>query len=290
MLPVMRRLVLPFLASLLLVSACTSGAPEPTSSPEPDDPTVRRYVAIGDSYTAGPGIPPEDSESGGCERSDSNYPSLVARRLGADLVDASCGSATTTDVLSAPQSRAGATLPQIEQLSADADLVTVGIGANNGFATPMFVSCIYAKQTEKDCPAWFEDDMPGVLSAIEPEVAAVLDQVERRAPDATVLLVGYLSVAADGPCSAMPVAERSLEIMRDAQARLEKMLERVAKRGGATFVPMGRLSKDHGPCSDKPWVNGVNAGRGDGQLLHPRRSGMVATADAVVDAVRDARA
>ena len=36
-----------------------------------------RYVALGDSYTAGPLIPTTDL-AGGCARSDHNYPTLVA--------------------------------------------------------------------------------------------------------------------------------------------------------------------------------------------------------------------
>lgn len=285
----MRPLLLSAAAALLVLSACTD-EPEPISSPRPDDPTVTRYVALGDSYTSGPGIDPADEKSGGCERSKVNYPRLVAKRLGADLEDASCGRATTIDVLSAPQSKAGATIPQVEAITADADLVSVGIGANNGFATPMFLNCLYSEDTDDDCPAWSEDDLPGILTAAQVEVGAVLDQIERRAPDATVILVGYLSLAAGGPCSAMPTSEDALDLMRSAEQDLESMLESTARQHDAAFVPMGELSRKHGPCSKDPWVNGVKSARNDGDFLHPRKAGMIATADAVVDAVREARA
>ena len=36
------------------------------------------YVALGDSYTAGPGILPQDTNFPGCLRSLKNYPHLVA--------------------------------------------------------------------------------------------------------------------------------------------------------------------------------------------------------------------
>src|SRR5437588_7109241 len=39
------------------------------------------YVALGDSYTSGPGIPQQTPESGACRRSDHNYPHLVAVAL-----------------------------------------------------------------------------------------------------------------------------------------------------------------------------------------------------------------
>ena len=60
------------------------------------------YVAMGDSFTAGPVIPNQLPEAGGCMRSDHNYPHLVARATAAVLRDASCSGATTRD-LTAPQ-------------------------------------------------------------------------------------------------------------------------------------------------------------------------------------------
>lgn len=64
------------------------------------------YVALGDSYTAGPEIPDRTGTPAGCDRSDHNYPALVAARLGlaaADFRDVSCSGATIAD-LTAPQS------------------------------------------------------------------------------------------------------------------------------------------------------------------------------------------
>src|SRR5262249_56835129 len=40
------------------------------------------YVALGDSYTAGPLIPLQETDPLGCLRSDHNYPHLVAGALG----------------------------------------------------------------------------------------------------------------------------------------------------------------------------------------------------------------
>jgi hypothetical protein len=54
------------------------------------------YVALGDSYTAGPLIPNQHGDPIDCGRSDHNYPSLVAEAFkAATFVDVSCGSAET---------------------------------------------------------------------------------------------------------------------------------------------------------------------------------------------------
>ena len=67
-----------------------------TGAASPQEPDVRRYVSLGDSYAAGPLIPPQTSLPVGCLRSDRNYPSLLAATLGAaEHVDVSCSGATT---------------------------------------------------------------------------------------------------------------------------------------------------------------------------------------------------
>jgi len=57
-----------------------------------------RYVALGDSYTAGPLIPNQVDLN--CLRSDHNYPTLASASIhSSSFVDVSCSGATTNDVL-----------------------------------------------------------------------------------------------------------------------------------------------------------------------------------------------
>jgi hypothetical protein len=57
------------------------------------------YVALGDSYTAGPLIPLQELSPLGCLRSDHNYPHLVAATLGvSEFRDPSCSGAETEDM------------------------------------------------------------------------------------------------------------------------------------------------------------------------------------------------
>ena len=99
--------------------------------------SFHKYVALGDSYTAvGDLLQPSDGPLG-CFRSTVNFPHDLASALHvADLVDASCGGAVTSD-MTGPQSVIGGTNPaQFDSLTPDTDLVTVGIGGNDiGSAT-----------------------------------------------------------------------------------------------------------------------------------------------------------
>ena len=60
---------------------------------------MSRYVALGSSMAAGPGIRPRaDGAPLPAGRSARNYPHLVADRLGLDLVDVTYSGATTANL------------------------------------------------------------------------------------------------------------------------------------------------------------------------------------------------
>ncbi len=118
--------------AVLLLAACS--APHTTAVVDPTPTPQGPYVALGDSYTAAPKVPSQTGTPSGCERSTANYPALVAQRMKirASLVhDVSCGGATIAD-LSASQSTGSGTNPaQLNALTTDTALVTVGIGGND---------------------------------------------------------------------------------------------------------------------------------------------------------------
>ena len=110
------------------VLAVQAGSPESVSAPEPVD-----YVALGDSFSAGPLVPDARSDPPGCFRSTNNYPAYLAGYLGVrSYRDVTCSGAQTRD-LRRPQLMAfgQTTPPQLDALSTGTDLVTVGIGGND---------------------------------------------------------------------------------------------------------------------------------------------------------------
>ena len=73
-----------------------------------------RYVALGSSMAAGPGITPRaNGAPWPAGRSARNYPHLVAAQLGLDLVDVTYSGATTAHVL---RDRQFGAPPQVEAL------------------------------------------------------------------------------------------------------------------------------------------------------------------------------
>lgn len=100
-----------------------------------------RYVSMGSSYAADPGVGPPDPASSACERLLSNFARSVARRNRLDLTDVACSGATTGNILVRGQYGFA---PQIEAVAADTRLVTILIGGNDVAYIPnlLALSCL----------------------------------------------------------------------------------------------------------------------------------------------------
>jgi lysophospholipase L1-like esterase len=240
------------------------------------EPDLRRYVALGDSYTSGAGLAQLDPGSGSCERSRLSYPALVAKALDADLTDASCGGAATVDA-NHPQVRKDGSLnpPQLDGLTRSTDLVTVGLGFNNQGWFGGLVGCAFLAHRDpavhpcQDAKA--EDYRPSAAQQIGDAVRETLDAVHDRSPDARVLLVGYPQlVPAEVTCPELPLAVGDYPFVRSSLELLDTELRRAAEEADATYVDVMAASAGHDICAGREaWVNGAHARPGVAAPYHP---------------------
>ncbi|MGY1747692.1 SGNH/GDSL hydrolase family protein [Modestobacter sp. SYSU DS0511] len=151
---------------------------------------MTRYVALGSSFAAGPGIEPILHP--GCGRSGRNYAHLVAERLGYDLADVTSGGATVEDVLTRPQALlAGGTVPpQVDAVGPDADLVTVTVGGNDVEYLLTLLRCSFQADPEGaplPARAFFGTPVDpaavdAALDELPQRLAGLVGEVRRRAP------------------------------------------------------------------------------------------------------------
>jgi lysophospholipase L1-like esterase len=171
-----------------------NGEPGGGSGGDPADDEFH-YVALGDSYTAAPGVPDPDG-GGTCGRSTNNYPHLVARALrGVELVDRSCNGADTSHLTT---SQYPGIQPQFDALTSETDLVTISIGANDfGLFDGLVLGC--ARLRASDATGAPCSEVTGAYSAgnviasigqIGERLQTTIREIEARSPDARVLLVG----------------------------------------------------------------------------------------------------
>lgn len=298
-------------AAVLVLAGCTASQGAPAPGPDPD-PTAAaahsgepgpastpseapiRYVAMGDSFTAGPFMAPYAADGEECLRSAANYPALLAERLhAASFVDVSCSGAATRHLTEAQRSFFGEdriARPQLAALTKHTDLVTVSISGNDGNLFASIVgSCLGSAGR---CPRQFAD--PGAVAAklasaeaVEQSLGAALERIHRRAPTARVVVVGYPTLLpASGRCAEAGFRPADYPPMRRIAAALNDSLRRAADAHDATYVDLAAASVGHDICAGPDaWVNGAKSATGRALAFHPFPVGMEAAADAIAAAL-----
>jgi lysophospholipase L1-like esterase len=279
-------------AILLTLTACQESEPAvPKVNPHVDPAKITQYVAMGDSFTSGPGISPNQKDSGVCLRSERNYPHQIAKDLGVgELKDVSCAGASTEHVtqdIPVQDPRVSTVKAQVDAVSSATRLVTISIGYNNDqLAAKLSGVCLSGPQAKaKNCQEFVDESMPEMLDSQRDEVVTVLKLIRRKARHATVVLVGYLPILPTRDSCPTSGSDPGVQSgMFDAESAIEDTLRAAANEAGTEFVSMRRAAVGHGVCDgDAAWVNGGKAREGDGVVFHPRASGMAAVAAAIED-------
>lgn len=358
----MRDLISRWVAGLgaVCVAAAVLGAPS-ASAAEID--TVE-WAALGDSYTAGVfvGAPQPalgDSGRDGCDRTTNSYPDLVSRNLTAsppdgrtvNLTDVSCGGATIADIttnrqtpispVQPPADGWDTVAPQVERagLNADTDLVTIGAGGNSLPVAAMLISCLVGGFDQPDDATPCRDAYQSGDSIFDPEpiddkydrivreYAAMLAEVHRKAPNATVITIGYPTVVPADPSGCdrqdttmlaariknlglLSVTHGDIAWLSEVLTRLNTTIQAVTELSGDTYVDAAGPSNGKDlcrPAGDKH-VEGVCGQAADywpaelplgvftlecptgtrATLLHPSAAGHASTATQLETAIRTA--
>ena len=249
---------------------------------------MSRYVALGSSMAAGPGIRPRAKGAPFLAgRSARNYPHLVADRLGLDLVDVTYSGATTANVLA--QTQPGAP-PQIEALDGTEDLITVTIGGNDvGYVPLLFTAGL--PRFVRALPL-LGSRLTGQLdaSAREQALIEVADSLRsvgrmlrQRSPEARVLFVDYLTLLPPPGTTAPPLSDADAATGRHVAEELARATAQAAVDTGCGLVRAAEHSVAHHAWSADPWTTGWGLPvPGRPAPLHPNAAGMRAVADLVV--------
>jgi lysophospholipase L1-like esterase len=255
------------------------------------------YVALGDSYTAGPLVPDQTGSPAGCLRSTHSYPFLVAAGTGAaTFTDVSCQGATTADLTHSQSVPLGTNRPQDNALSAGTTLVTLQISGNDIGFSGILVHCTTLSLTDpfgSPCQDHYTsggtDQLRAKINAAAPKVAADLQGIHAGAPNARVLLAGYpviLPASGDGCWPVVPIAFGDVPYLRGVEKALNTMLASVAAANNATFVDTYTASIGHDVCQapGTKWVEGLIP-TSPAAPFHPNRLGEQEMARQVLSAL-----
>jgi len=241
--------------------------------------TQLRYVALGDSYSAGPLDGPITGNPL-CLQSSASYPYDTASYLGASLNDVSCSGADSSNVTTTSQYPGVA--PQVDALSPSTQLVTLTDGGNDN---NLFVSAV-AECSATDIADFlnigspckdvygntFSNDIAADASTVEQTFATV----KADAPNAQVYVLGYPDILpSSGNCyPTMPLTTGDTAYLNQMELSLDSMVEAAAAKAGVHYVSTYSQFVGHGACAtgSNQWINPLLPTNG-GISVHPNATG-----------------
>ena len=251
---------------------------------------MKRYVALGSSMAAGPGIAPRATAAPRWSgRSARNYAHLVAERLSLELTDVTFSGATTAHLLTDRQHSAP---PQLTALDGSESLVTVTIGGNDVGYVPLLMAATLPRAARR-LPllgARISELLnPGArdqaLAEVFDSLCAVGHEVRGRAPHARIFFVDYLTLLPPEAVAAPPLSQEDADLGRHVATTLERLTADAAAATGCEIIRAAAASRDHHAWSAEPWTTTpakyVVPLPGRPAPLHPNAAGMRAVAELV---------
>lgn len=287
-------------ASFGLCGACAGNAESQVATPAAGGPridvrpVVRKYVALGSSFAAGPKIP-DAVPNQSCGRSTGNYAHLVAADLGLELTEASCIGATIDNIATTPQAMNPV---QIASVTPDTAIITITIGGNDVSYSASLTTCGLDGMKGTSClqasagAAGPDVDSGAIDDRLDQEagqLVAMLDQLKQAAPAARIYLVAYPMILPE-PAAAcppeVPMQDADAAFLGKVGTKLQAAFSLAAAMAGATFVDLYGASHGRDACApaDQRWVEGQS----DPAVAayHPNAAGMRAAADLIVAAIQ----
>lgn len=229
---------------------------------------ANRYVALGDSYSADPGIGSSRKDwPSGCMQSSKNFPRRVQAKMKfKNFTDMSCSGATLENVLDGQQFGLG---PQIDTLTEDTTLVTL-IGGVNDIYFNLDLQRLGAHRRAHTSRPW---------GAMTSRFDKVLSEIHDRAPRAHVFVLNYLTLLPrNSTCSQLGLNETTLEHMFPIQENLSSIIRDVVNRHNATLIDVADESRSHTCCDETPYTSGTT---GNPTPWHPTDDGVQFMADQI---------
>ncbi|HEX6469214.1 MAG TPA: SGNH/GDSL hydrolase family protein [Streptosporangiaceae bacterium] len=244
--------------------------PRPRLRSALDIATQGRYVALGDSYSAGEGayqFPGDLAPGNSCHRTSQAYFHAIAGTFPFHKGSAfwACSGATTGDVLRGGAGRP----PQIDRVTADTSLVTLSIGGNDvGFAR-VLAGCIVRFPWSGDCQAQ-GPRIDARSAALRAALRDVLAAIVAKAPLARVIVVGYPKIFSDtsgrdfdnisvGDQRWLNQRARELDdVIRQAVQAADQGIVAAHGAGSVEYVDALNAFAGHEIGTKDPFVNGLD--------------------------------
>jgi hypothetical protein len=275
-----------------------------------------RYVALGDSYSAGEGLVPFFTADG-CHRSMQFSYTELLRHAGQPVLQPSdfraCSGARTRQIYDFAQNTALGTQVRPGLLGPDVGLITLTMGGNDLHFSDVLKFCFSQsncldQQFSVSDPAPDEAaDIVGaeslrqwgidMMNVINARLGTVLTRLHADAPGARIVVVGYPRLL---PVGRLPrqfdVCDAALALvdrgerqgLADMQNRFNAQLKATAMNNRADFVDPTDAFDSHEVCGLRgELIHSTNLTRNDPGMFHPTVKGQLMLARQVVCRLND---
>jgi lysophospholipase L1-like esterase len=214
------------------------------------------YVALGDSYSAGVGTNSYDLNAA-CNRSSKAYAPIVAAAKGYSLNFQACSGATTVDVIN----------KQVAALSTSTNLVTVTAGGNDLGFTNLLVTC-----TLTNCTSAINNTITTANTTLAAKLDAMDTQIKTRAPNATVIVLGYPHLFTKTCLGALGISSAEVSAANALADAIDNVTRTESAKYGFTYKSAIAQFDNHGVCASSAWLNGLKLSP-VGDSYHPTATG-----------------
>jgi lysophospholipase L1-like esterase len=253
--------------ALVLIGACGSSSTQPL-----------RYVALGDSFSSGEGVPPFNAGTNRylpprdtCHRSYRAYPALVADRRSSPGMWGfwACSGANVHDMTNVNQENRGE-IAQLDRIappgSSDpgVDLVTVTIGGNDAQFKDVSLACVASRIVSilGSCRTNWRAAVAASIDRLRATLPPLYRAIRARAPSARIIVLAYPNpfpkvLPQLSRCRSW-VAPADLRWLSRTAAALNEVIRSAAhsSRAGVTYLSPSGFD-GHDVCSPEPWFNGL---------------------------------
>jgi lysophospholipase L1-like esterase len=241
-------------------------------------PRPLRYVALGDSFSSGEGVPPFRQGTNRylpprniCHRSYQAYPALVAGRRSSPGIWGfwACSGARLRDMTSVNRDYPGE-IAQLDRVALPGesdpgvDLVTLTIGGNDAQFAAVSLACVSAHivATLGGCRRTWRAAVEASIERLRAGLPSLYRTLRARAPRARIIVLGYPNPFP----AALPPLSRCRRWFSAADLRwLHRTTERLndvilaatmSSHADVSYVPPSGFG-GHDICSPKPWFSGI---------------------------------
>ncbi len=243
------------------------------------------YAALGDSYSAGEGVPanrfdPDTNTSqNACHRSADAYPRQFAAAARQPVAHLACSGAVMDNIVSTSRYNEG---PQLGRLPTDASLVTITIGGNDAGFADVLTHCV----TRQGCEDYYTQGDHNVvddrIDALQPRLTDLYRRIQQRAPAAYVVVLTYPNIftptgAGQGCLGEGALPASDIEWLIRESNHLDNVIVTAARLAGVNVLDERYAFAGHEICSASPYVDGIQISP-PYQWFHPNQRGYAAEA------------